>query len=412
MQQVVCCCRLEIHKEDNAMKQLFTKHLVMISALTLLTAGVGRATDQQTQAFLGVFAETSQNRMAGMAMPKINIPDNPNIPPEIRARLAGMGGGPQRKLTVRLWTPGIAPDDATASLEIPDGLKLGQKLDLDLYRPKPVEGAASGVEQPGTPASIDTDFVIKRYWGSSETVKPGQPDVVSIKDLTGDQKAAMRQKSMQAQQAASSSYFYKPDWTTGYWPKDRQPGTIAAGASLVGHYALTSSYSGNVAIDVPETVNFLDAIEMTSPQLDQVVPLDKAMLFRWKNVPNALGFHATITGFMREKKTMIIWTSSEIKTDVGMSMDYLQMSEVKDLVAKTVFMSGDRVDVAVPAGIFDGCDVVSMMMVGYGPGTALDKGQPLPRVQSKTTLTINLGGAMMKRGNRPGGFRRPGGDPQ
>ena len=53
----------------------------------------------------------------------------------------------------------------------------------------------------------------------------------------------------------------------------------------------------------------------------------------------------------------------------------------------------------------------SMTMVGYGPGTALEKGQPLPRVQSKTTLMVNLGGAMMKgRGGRPGpGGRR--GDP-
>jgi hypothetical protein len=347
--------------------------------------------------------------MAGMpvrAMPK--LPPGVTLP----QALAAFGGAPSRKLTVRLWTPGIAADDATASLAIPDGLKLGPKLDLDLYRPKPEEGTTGG--KPGSPGSppADTELIIKRYWGSSETVKPGQPEVVDFKGLTEDQKTAMRQKSAVAQQGASS-YFYKPDWTTGYWPTGKQPGTIQADAVLTGHYALTSSYSGNVAIDVPETVNFLDGIEITSPSLDQTVPLDKAMLFHWKAIPNALGLHAQITGIIQNPRTIIMWTSSEIKTDMGMSMDYLQMSEVRDLVGKTVFMPGDKMEVAVPAGIFDGCDMVSMMMVGYGPGAALEKGQPLPRVQSKTTLMVTLGGAMMKRGGgRPGGNRRPGGDTQ
>jgi hypothetical protein len=337
-------------------------------------------------------------RMAGMPVRKM-----PNLPPGIKLPPAALAafGTPSRKLTVRLWTPGIAPDDASASLAIPEGLKLGAKLDLELYRPKPAEGAGGGGGQPGSPGGADREFIIKRYWGSSETVKPGQPEVVDFKGLNDDHKAAMRQRSAQVQQ--SNSYFYKPDWTTGYWPTGQQPGNIEPDAALVGHYALTSSYSGNVAIDVPETVNFLDPIDMTSPDLGQSVPLDKAMLFHWKNIPNALGLHAMVTGFIKDKNTIIIWTSSEIKTDIGMSMDYLQMSEVKDFVGKTIFMPGDKTDVAVPAGIFDGCDFVSMMMVGYGPGTALEKGQPLPRVQSKTTLMINLGGAMMKgRGGRPG----------
>jgi len=48
-----------------------------------------------------------------------------------------------------------------------------------------------------------------------------------------------------------TSYFYKPDWTTGYWRPNGQPGRIAPTASLVGHYALTTSYTGNVEIDAP-----------------------------------------------------------------------------------------------------------------------------------------------------------------
>ena len=54
---------------------------------------------------------------------------------------------------------------------------------------------------------------------------------------------------------------------------------------MTGHYALTTSYTGSVEIDVPSSVGFLDPIEMASPQLDKAVPLDKSIMFHWKNIP-------------------------------------------------------------------------------------------------------------------------------
>lgn len=205
----------------------------------------------------------------------------------------------------------------------------------------------------------------------------------------------MRQNAARARQG--NSYFYKPNWTTGYWPTDKQPGMIDPEAALTGHYALTTNYTGNVEIDVPEKVNFLAPIEMSSPPLEEAAPLDKSIVFRWKAIPNALGYHASIMG-MIGKKTLILWSSSEVKPRMGVSYDYLQMAEVADFVQKQIFMAGDRVEVTVPTSIFEGCDTVFMQMIGWGPGTALDKGQPLPRVQAKTTLSIALGGKAMKRG--------------
>jgi hypothetical protein len=61
-------------------------------------------------------------------------------------------------------------------------------------------------------------------------------------------------------------------------------------------------------------------------------------------------------------------------------------------VSKTIFMAPDRTSVAVPAGIFKDADMAMMTMAGYGPGAALDKAQPLPRIQTKTTLQLMLGG--------------------
>ena len=379
------------------------KHITTAVALLALSAGVSQAADDSQQAFLGIFAETSVMKMAGMKMPELpKLPPGFKLPPQAAAALAQFA--PQRKLSVRLWSPGIAPEGATASLAVPDGLKQGPKLDLELYRPKPEEGADPGTETPGKPGNIDMNMTIKQYWGSSATVRPGQPEVIEFKGLSKEQQGEMRRQSSRASQG--NSYFYKPNWTTGYWPTGKQPGTIDPEAVLEGHYALTSSYTGNVALDVPAKVTLMDPIEMTSPPLEEKVPLEKAIRFRWKAIPNALGYHATIFGMIQGTHTIIMWDSSEVKPRMGFVYDYLQMAEVADFVKQTMFMAGDTVEVTVPEAIFKDCDIVSMQMIGWGPGTALEKAQPLPRVQTKTTLSLMLGGKKMA---GPGG-RRGGGD--
>jgi hypothetical protein len=380
-------------------KSLIKGALAALLAVSGPAVRADRAPDDQ--AFLGIFAETSAMKMAGMPAPKLppgfKLPEGVKLPPQAAAALKAMSGQAQRKLTVRLWSPGLAPDSATASLGIPEGLKLGPKLDLDLYRPKP--GAVEGADVPAGPGAPNFDeLTIKRYWGSSATVRPGQPEVIEFKGLTAEQKAAMKSQAARARQTAAGSYFYKPDWTTGYWPSEKQPGEIADDAVLTGHYALTTSYTGSVEMDVPATVNFLAPIEMSSPNLEEPIKFPDAITFSWKAIPNALGYHASIIGMQQDKKTIIMWSSSESKPEMGMMMDYLQMAEVRDLVSRDIVMKGDRVEVTVPAGIFNDCDFVMFQMIGWGPGAAIDKGQPLPRLQTKTTLNIMLGGKKLPRG--------------
>jgi hypothetical protein len=149
---------------------------------------------------------------------------------------------------------------------------------------------------------------------------------------------------------------------------------------------------------VPAEVNFLASIEMSSPNLEKAVDLGDAIVFKWTGIPNALGLHAQVMGMNTDAKTMTIWTSSEEKPDWGVSFDYLQMAEVKSLVEKQIVMAGDRVEVTVPAAIFKDADMVMMQMIGYGPGAALGEGQPIPRVQTKTTVSIMLGGKKMPKG--------------
>jgi hypothetical protein len=356
-------------------------------ALFLLLLSLGTfALAEENQAYWGVFAETKLMKMAGM--PAIELPAGMDP-----AMLGGMAlpGMPERLLSVRLWSPNIAPKDASAYITPPPGLKLGNKLDLELYRPKP--GQVGPEKSEFNPDTIK-DFTIFIYWGSSETVKEGQPKVIKWTGLTDEQKAAMREQANTAQKA--QSYFYKPNWTTGYWPTKKQPGKIAKDASLVGTYALKTNYTGSIKIDAPNNVEFLAPIDLVSPKMENAVPMEPAIKLQWQPVPNALGIAGVAIG-MQGKNTMIIWSASEVYSEAMMSADwgYMQMAMVREMVEKTVMMKGDATAATIPAGIFKQADMVMLQMNGYGPGSALGEGQPLPRIQTKTSLMAMLGGKHM-----------------
>lgn len=354
----------------------------------------------ENQAFWGIFAETTVSRNAGMPDMSAQLKGmDPamlqHLPANVRAMMAG---GPQRRLTMRLWSPGIAPEDATATVVPPAGLKQGERLELALYRPKPSEGTA-GAEGAAGGEVMPARFTIKRYWGSSATVKEGQPEVVTIETIPAEDRARIREEMRRAQSGEGGSYFYKPNWTTGYWPTSKQPGQIDPAAALTGTFTLATSYTGGIALDVPRTVDFLAGIELESPDLSHFPDLARALAFRWKPIANLLGSHARIIG-MVGKDTLILWSSSEVREEFSADHDFMQMAEVREQVGQRKMMAGDRTEVTVPAGIFKDCDYVSMQMVGYGTGTARDEGQPLPRLQTKTSLSAMLGGKKAARMGR------------
>ncbi len=360
----------------------------MIITAVLLAATVA-PTQIQNQAYFAILAETKIGRMAGMPVMDLgDLPKGFKLPKEAMM----FAGTPTRILNVRLWSPTIAPDNATAFVTPPAGLKQGTKLDLELYRPKATDTTGGDVKD--FDPDSNPEFTIKIYWGSSETVREGQPRVIKWTGLDESQKAAMRQQAREAR--ATNSYFYKAGWTTGFWPTSKQAGDIATDASLVGKYTLTTSYTGNVEIDAPSNVTFLDPIEITKPDLEKKMDLKKSIPFTWKPIPNALGLYASIFG-MEGKNTLVLWSSSEVFAEGLMGdMGFLQMAEVRDFVAKTMFMPGDAVKVSVPIGIFANADVAMMQMAGYGPGAALETAQPLPRIQTKTSLNLMLGGKQMR----------------
>jgi hypothetical protein len=383
------------------------RRLVVVALVALgLSVTAGYAEDDQ--AYFAMFAETSLTvmpGMAGMADMLKNLPAGIELPAETMAMLKG--GEPTRKLDIRLWSPGIAPKDAFAWVAPPEGLKAGKRLDLEIYRPKPDEAAGDDVTLPPGMPKFE-EMTIKIYWGSSPTVKPGQPKIIKIGELTDEQRAAAETKMREA--AAQGGYFYKPDWTTAHWPTEKQPGKIDPEASLLGEFALTTNYTGNVSITAPEGVDFLEAFTLSSPTTEESPDLAEALPIEWEAIPHALGLHAGITGF-EGRNTIVMWTSSEVLPDDGMmpDMDYLEMAQVRDYVAEGFMMAGDATEATVPEGIFEKCAMPMLMMVGYGPGASLPEGQPLPRIQTKTTLMMQLGDMMKGAAGMMGGFGSPDG---
>lgn len=356
-------------------------------SLALAFAGPAAPKPAEDQAYLAILAETKLMQMVGM-------PKMPDLPPGIKLPPGVvLPGQPQRTLQVRLWSPSIAPQGATAVLAPPAGLKLGDKLNLELYRPTPAD--ENGGKVQGFDPDANPEFTIKVYWGSSDTVKEGQPKVIRWAGMTPEQKAEMKRRAKEAQNSVGS-YFYKPNWTTGYWPSGKNPGTIAADAALTGTYNLTTSYTGNVTLDVPADVNFLAPIQLSSPSLENKLNLTGPLAFVWSAIPNNLGQHASVIG-MEGKNTFIIWTSAETYSDALLGdTGFLQMAEVKANVQNKLFLTPETTKATVPAGIFKDADFAMLNMSAYGPGAARDETQPLPRVQAKSTLNVMLGGKQVK----------------
>ncbi len=362
--------------------------VVWVGVLCVLMVGVGFAAEER--ATLDIFAETQSMKMIGMPdMAELMA----GLDPSLLANIPGMANlpmmGPKRLLDVSLRSPGVAPENGAAALGVPNGLGLGPTLNLEIVRPEPVtpgEGAQ--------PAS--TDFTVKYYWGSSPTVKPGQPEVLQMGALTPEQRQAM--EAAQAAMARGGAGLKAGDnWTWAHWPTATEPGIIGKDAALPGHYALATNYTGGATVDMPAEMNFLGAIELTSPPLTESPPLDAAIVFAWKPVKGALGYHAQIVG-MEGEKVLIVWISSELGPKGGMGWEFLTPKQIAELVESGALIGPDRKEVTVPAGIFQGCQNVFLMMTGYGMGVRGEGETVQPRAQTKTTLMIPLMGGMMPEG--------------
>lgn len=307
---------------------------------------------------------------------KFNIPGLEKLPPEALKALGGAAGA-QRSLNANLVSPGVAPATATADLDIPAGLKLGNTLNLEI--PRDAKGQPGNFGFEGNKEFENWEFL--RYWGCSTTVKPGQPRVAKGSQLSSEalQKAA---------EAAKKAGLKGPETTYAFWPNSRtkpEQTRIDPAAAAPGKYNLRTTYVGGVGFEVPGNVSFMEPIQLTLDGQD----LEKSVKLSWKAVPNAVGYYAMAMG-SRGKTTHIMWISSEVAD--GFEMGMATTAQTQALVEKGVYMAPSKLECNIPAGIFKGCQGVSVRIVAYGPSFTQGNTTPSVRVLTESSAMTTLGG--------------------
>jgi len=357
------------------------KSILLIFIILLLPVSLSAA---DRTAYLAIYADTSVELAAGMPSgPSLTGPEIEKVE-SIGSMNALNPSAPRRSLDVRLWSSGELPGDAAACIVLPEGLKLGKKVDLGIYKgSKDLEFAAPGK---------NNNLSIKTYWGSAKTCNPSHVKTMHWNDLSAAQKVKMREGLTRL--SGGNAGKFKPGWSTAFWPGEKQEVQISKDASLFGTYTLYTNYTDTVGMNVPPSLSFCNPIELTKPDLSKFPSLSLPIEIEWKPIQGIKGYYAWAIG-RKGNDTLVIWNSGEIPNDLFMNgnRDHLRMNEVDSFVESKVMMPGNQTKLTLPAGVFSDCDDCYFEMVGYGPGVPESSDLVKTRFQTKTTLRIlPLGG--------------------
>lgn len=372
------------------------RRTLFLGACGSVLASAVRAQEKRDQSYLALWATTQNMSLPGLpGLPKgLKLED---LPPEAAAAFAALTGG-RKMLEVRLWSPGAAPTGATANLDVPAGLSLGATLPLEINRPEVRKAQAEKIEIPKE-YRITDDFEIRQYWGCSETVLPGQPKIWKLGDLSVTEREAWKRLS-----SGGLGMLEKPDWTEAVWPnsqpgRGRNPLAATKPGSLKGEHKLRTSYLGDAAFRVSDPVDFLDPVVFTSPEPGKA-DLKGTIHLAWKPIPNVLGYHVMAV-CPKGRKLLIMWSAGKNAEGLNGGQQFPQMSEVKELVERGVYLSPTVNACNIPAGIFEGASTAMVTITAYGPGQAFDNpNSPSIRVQTRSTGMLTLGAGLTGLGDQ------------
>lgn len=282
----------------------------------------------------------------------------------------------KKKFKIRFWSPVEISKDSTATIYPPTDLKLGEKIHLTLVKP----GEGNNSESAEAIEEELSNLKINYFWGA-EGAQGDFYDWDNIPDM---------QKSVIIRQIYSenSSLFYKSDYSCAYWPKsDTQ--RIAKQAKLAGVYRLENNYTTNIEVDIPENITFLEPFNFSSPDLSKTPSFEKPIIFRWKPIPNIMGFYAMILGTNKDG-SITVWSSSESAVADTIAEEYPDYETIRKMVTDKIFMPAEKTEMKVPAKIFSKCESVFMIINGYGNEYLFDDNNTQTQVKTKTSMLIML----------------------
>ena len=274
-----------------------------------------------------------------------------------------------RQFAIGLLSDKPAGRDASAEMTVPDGLKLGPKISLEIDRTP--AAAATAKTDTGTKAE-QQKFVSKTYWGCGESVPEGQPRVNDT------------QNPAAAKDALPALSF--PQGSDAYWPPENTD-PIKHDAATTGDYALTTNYCGGTSFSLSPQQSFLGAIELIG--VKDKFDLEKPVKIVWKAVLNAKAYLLVAYGGNRSES--ISWTSGA-DPDLAPALENRPLSaeELAKYIENKALLPSTSASCIIPAGVFKTAKSAMVSVIAFGKDLLQEKDGIETRVvpRSKVTLPI------------------------
>lgn len=227
--------------------------------------------------------------------------------------------------------------------------------------------------KPGTKAPERDDEVVEReyerpkgrlllYWGCGASVRPGQPKVLDMENLSAADLSGFF-VSRRATQRGAHSAAGRP-----VWPSRDDTRMVPAAASLVGEHG----FSGE---GVPEGFRFrIPAQQDLMPPLQlRQAAQDGATELSWTALPTARAYFLAAMGGgpagrgNRDGAAQVVfWTSSELP-DTGFGLlDYQTNAAVDRWLKDKVLLPPDSTQCTIPKGVFPEGPGAMLRMIAYG----------------------------------------------
>lgn len=282
------------------------------------------------------------------------------------------GTSVSKLMDLRLASPADIPDGYSAEHTVPDGMRIGPRL--------PLKGERRATGGSGGETTHDEpEGRILIYWGCSETVAKGQPQVIDVKAMS---KSMSPEVMAMVQQAQSRKGGGKPSNSeslpprTVWWPAgDPDFKGIPTEASAVGEHVVKASFMNE---DIRYTIDGgLDFLEPLNLKADG--DLKSAVSLRWDGLSRVKGYNLNAVG--ATEKEIVIWMAERNKSPM---------------------LPASQTTCSIPAGIFEKTQMAMVAEEGVGPtgGFAYppqEKGKPkrpliwTARVRVSTSDTAMLG---------------------